>query len=205
MAVHRNLNEQEFSLAAVPMTGADCVRLLGEYRCGDTGHEYSARLMQFKDLKGTCGRAGDGRRLYADFFAALTADLLLADPELADYTDLAAVPPKIGQDPRDYHLFDLVREVERILLDRDRRKRLCILPQALGFVEDVPPLKSVELTRRHAVVSGRISCSEDFTGRGVVLIDDIVASGATAGECVRALKEAGASKVALLALAKRIG
>ena len=197
--------EKSSPLADIPETGADCVRLLGEYRCGDTGHEYSARLMQFKDLKGVYGRAADGRRLHADFFAGLAAHVLLEDEALMEYSALAAVPPKIGEDSRDYHLFDLARELERKLAGTGRGKTLRFLPQALSFASDVPPLKSIALAKRHSVVAGRVVCTENITGRDVVLLDDIVASGATAGECVRSLKAAGASRVALLALARRTG
>lgn len=45
-------------------------------------------------------------------------------------------------------------------------------------------------------------CSDvDLNGKRVILIDDILTTGATAGECARILREAGAEKVFLAAVA----
>ncbi len=52
-------------------------------------------------------------------------------------------------------------------------------------------------------VEGNIECIRDFrTSPFAVVIDDIVTTGATLENCARALKEAGASKVVGLAIAR---
>lgn len=53
-----------------------------------------------------------------------------------------------------------------------------------------------------AVATGR---GDRIRGRNVVLVDDVVTTGATAGACARALKRAGAARVDVLALALATG
>ena len=47
----------------------------------------------------------------------------------------------------------------------------------------------------------RIHPGQDLTGKRVILIDDILTTGATAGECARVLREAGAAQVFLAVVA----
>jgi ComF family protein len=63
---------------------------------------------------------------------------------------------------------------------------------------------SFELSRkgRRRNLSGAFRVSGDVRGREVLLIDDILTSGATARECARVLKRAGAAKVWVATLAR---
>jgi ComF family protein len=57
---------------------------------------------------------------------------------------------------------------------------------------------------RAANVAGAIACARPaaVAGRRVVLVDDVIASGATIAECARALADAGAQQVDALAFAR---
>lgn len=61
-----------------------------------------------------------------------------------------------------------------------------------------------ELTgaERRANVRGAFAASGAAAGRHVLLVDDVLTTGATAGECARALRAAGAARVGVLAVAR---
>lgn len=55
--------------------------------------------------------------------------------------------------------------------------------------------------RREKNVRGAFRCETEFSGETILLIDDIVTSGASAREAARILKQAGAMKVYILSIA----
>ena len=57
---------------------------------------------------------------------------------------------------------------------------------------------------RIANVRNAFSCGADFSGRHVVLVDDVMTTGASLDECARTLKLHGASYVSVLVLARAL-
>jgi competence protein ComFC len=56
--------------------------------------------------------------------------------------------------------------------------------------------------RRNMVQAFRCSRAEEARGRRILLIDDVMTTGSTAAACARALKSAGAARVAVLTVAR---
>lgn len=77
---------------------------------------------------------------------------------------------------------------------------------ALRRVKRTPPQKSLSAEARRRNVAGAFAAREGaaarIAGRPVILIDDVLTTGATLSACARALKKAGAARVDALVLAR---
>ena len=78
--------------------------------------------------------------------------------------------------------------------------------QALGRRRWTEPQGRAGAGSRRANVAGafRVAGRTSLTGREVWLVDDVLTSGATASECARLLRRAGAGSVGVLALARAL-
>ena len=76
--------------------------------------------------------------------------------------------------------------------------------QVLMRVKDTRALYALNPTQRRSSLKGafRVADAEAIRGREVLLIDDIMTTGATARECARVLKRAGAAKVWVVTAAR---
>ena len=72
----------------------------------------------------------------------------------------------------------------------------------LSRVREAPPQSRVPASGRLANVRGAFASSPRARGLRLLLVDDVMTTGATAFEAARALGSAGASAVALLVLAR---
>lgn len=86
------------------------------------------------------------------------------------------------------------------------RAGLAVIHDALVRVRATPPQTRLSAEGRRRNVAGafaaRPSRAAALAGRPVVLIDDVMTTGATLSACARALKRAGAARVDALALAR---
>ena len=78
------------------------------------------------------------------------------------------------------------------------------LLRALQKIRHTPPqsgLKSAPERRANVLGAYRVICPQKIAGKHLLLLDDIVTTGATASECARMLTLAGAAEVSFAALA----
>ena len=67
-----------------------------------------------------------------------------------------------------------------------------------------PPQADLPHKARHKNVRGAFECRADFTGQRLLLIDDVMTTGATANECARVLKLHGAKSVTVAVIARAL-
>lgn len=86
------------------------------------------------------------------------------------------------------------------------RTKKPFVPDLLQRIRATPPQGKLDYKARYKNVKSAFSLNErympDLGGKTIVLVDDVYTSGATAKECTKVLKEAGAEKVFVLALAR---
>ena len=137
-----------------------------------------------------------GRQSYASAYGRLLAMQLLPEKECIDI--LTWVP--ISTRRRCRRGFDQVE-----LLARAVGAELGIPPTAvLRKTRHTPPQSSISgPAQRRANVLGAFQVTGDVAGKRILLLDDIITTGATSSECARVLLTAGAKEVSCAALAAR--
>jgi ComF family protein len=91
------------------------------------------------------------------------------------------------------------------LLARELSRRTGLpLENLVKRTKSAPPQAGLTSARRRANVAGAFTTPnpQAIQGRRVLLIDDVLTTGATAGVCARALKRAGAASVTVLTVAR---
>ena len=62
--------------------------------------------------------------------------------------------------------------------------------------------KELKHSDRRKNIIGKFRCDEDLSGKTILLIDDVLTTGSTTGECAKMLKNHGAKRVFVWAIAK---
>ncbi|MDR1163853.1 MAG: ComF family protein [Candidatus Accumulibacter sp.] len=71
-------------------------------------------------------------------------------------------------------------------------------------IRDTPAQADLPWKERKGNIRNAFLCSGEFAGKRVLIIDDVMTTGASVGECARALKRAGAAWVGVLVLARAL-
>jgi len=67
-----------------------------------------------------------------------------------------------------------------------------------------PPQAELHLKARRKNVQGAFECRSDLTGKHILLVDDVMTTGASADECARTLKLHGAQRVEIVVAARAL-
>lgn len=159
--------------------------------------EYQGRLKDMILGYKFSDRLDYGRRLQECALAAFEAGLA-AHPELSGCEGLVPVPLH----PRRLLArgFNQSRELARLI---SARRGLPIWQDALVRVRRTTPQMHLARGARAENIRGAFAGrAELVAGRQLLLVDDIMTTGATLEECARALLHAGAKRVDVLALAR---
>lgn len=82
--------------------------------------------------------------------------------------------------------------------------RLAIARELVLRDVDTPCLEGLRRKERRQAVRGAFRCVEDLTSRHVLVVDDVMTSGATLDELAKTLKQRGAARVTNLVLARTL-
>ncbi len=69
---------------------------------------------------------------------------------------------------------------------------------------DTPAQAGLPLRKRVKNIRGAFHCSADLTGQKILLVDDVMTTGASLDECARTLKLHGAAEVSILVVARAL-
>lgn len=93
---------------------------------------------------------------------------------------------------------------QALLLSRhlSDEKKIPLLMDVLRKIVDTPPQVGLSAKERAANVKKAFACTGEVTGLNVLLIDDVMTTGATVNACSKQLLSAGAKSVSVLTLAR---
>jgi ComF family protein len=136
----------------------------------------------------------EGKRALARPLAALVLEQASGDPG-GDV--LLPVPlARTREQERGFNQAALV--AERLA----ERSCLPVRPGWLVRVRPTAPQSELSSAERRANVRGAFAAAPAVAGRSVIVVDDVLTTGATAAECARALRAAGAARVGVLTVAR---
>lgn len=135
--------------------------------------------------------------------AGRLADALVSEPAVGRLLSPQLVLVPVPLHPRRLRERGF-NQSERLARALGRRTGLPVMAQTLVRRRDTPPQTGLTAARRRANMAGAFAarCSPALAGRTVLLIDDVLTTGATARACAGALLRAGAGAVRLLTVAR---
>jgi ComF family protein len=140
-----------------------------------------------------------GHRLaLADYFGGQLAQLGAAS-RIKDFDLLVPLP--LHKERLRERGFNQALELARPV---GRAWRLPIDARSCTRTRNTPAQAALPWREREKNIRGAFQCAADFTGKRVILVDDVMTTGASLGECARTLRQRGAQEVALLVVARAL-
>ena len=135
--------------------------------------------------------------------AGRMSEAMLGDPSVRAVLAGASVLVPVPLHPRRKRKRGF-NQSELLAQELARRAGIAIAADALVRRKDTPPQTGLSAAARRANVSGAFAVRRrpQVAGRAVVLVDDVLTTGATVSACARALQAAGAREVRLLTVAR---
>ncbi len=141
-----------------------------------------------------------GRRETASFLGAYMADSILNNAFYKDIDLILSVPAsRQRQNKRGYNQCYLIAKEIAKILNIELHKNILIRkknasPQSLA--------KNKNERKRNVLNAFEVLNSQAIEGKNILLVDDVVTTGATLNECAKILKKNGANKVLCVTAAK---
>ena len=148
-------------------------------------HPYSSAIF----LNKWKGRKSYGifNRIFGDLISTAVGNLL----EGYEIDGICSVPPRPGEDDR---FSDILESVSW-------KHGLDNFGQELRCITNYPTQKGLSYQERQENIRGVFEASRSLAGKNVIIVDDVISTGATMNECITALREAGVVDVYIVALA----
>ncbi|MDP1681155.1 MAG: ComF family protein [Burkholderiales bacterium] len=97
--------------------------------------------------------------------------------------------------------FNQALEIAKVIA---KRLDIPLAPGLAQRVVDTTPQASLPIDTRHKNVKGAFACDQDLHGQHIVVVDDVMTSGATLHELSKSLKRAGAAQVDVWVVARAV-
>ena len=134
-----------------------------------------------------------GKNYYRKFdntFAKLYACAIQGIQKTIKIDGIVAVPCRPGEDDRFVTILDIVAQSCNI--ENFGRYFSCS--------RNYPTQKTLSSLERQENIVHSFQCHETLRGKNIVIIDDIITTGATMRECVRTLRQSGVAQIAIVVL-----
>ena len=142
----------------------------------------------------------NGQIRYGDFLTALAFEYIKDSNLLSEYDLIIPVPlHKNRFDDRTYNQSDIIAKRLGKLINKDVS---CDVLIRIRDTKHQSSLKGADRVKN--VKDAFLVPNIDLKGKRIILVDDIYTMGETANECAKALRLAGAEKVAVFTLCKRM-
>ena len=128
-----------------------------------------------------------GTLAYADWFAQAMLERR-AEPPAAD----VLIPVPLARSRQRERGFNQALEIARPL---SRWTGIPLLADTAIRVRDTPPQASLPWSERAKNIRGAFACATALSGKRVIVIDDVMTTGASLEEFAKTLKRAGAASV----------